>query len=90
MKMPRSTEDILEHADELARRFEEYEPTDGDDAKVPPEVMLRLAVIHRAQAESEILEAVRAARAGSLSWKKIGETLGTSAQAASERYSSRI
>jgi len=88
--MPRTTEEILAHADELAKRAEDYEPQEGDDAKVSPELLLRLAVMHRAQAEAEILEAVRAARAASLSWRKIGETLGTSAQAASERFASKV
>ncbi len=29
--MPRSVNDILNQADELARRFEDYEPADGDE-----------------------------------------------------------
>ena len=88
--MPRSTEEILAHADELAKKAEDYEPKEGDDAKVSPEILLRLAVMRRAQAEADIVEAVRAARAVPLSWKKIGETLGTSAQAASERFASKV
>ena len=30
--MPRSLQEILEHADELSRRFEEHEPKDVRDA----------------------------------------------------------
>lgn len=29
--MPKSIQEILDHADELARRFEEYEPGEGDE-----------------------------------------------------------
>jgi len=32
--MPRSIQDILDHADELAERFEEYEPGEGDERPV--------------------------------------------------------
>lgn len=32
--MPRSIQDILDHADELAARFENYEPEPGDERSV--------------------------------------------------------
>ncbi len=32
--MPRSIQDILDHADELARRFEEHEPDEGNEVPV--------------------------------------------------------
>src|SRR5471030_2627102 len=31
MRMPRTIKDILEHADELAKRFEDYEPSATDE-----------------------------------------------------------
>ena len=31
--MPRSVEDILKHADELAKRFEDYEPRAEDECE---------------------------------------------------------
>lgn len=34
IEMPRSIQEILDHADELARRFEEYEPTEGGERPV--------------------------------------------------------
>ena len=52
--MPRTTEEILAHADELARQAEEYEPKPGDRDRVPPEVRLRLAALKRAEAEAEV------------------------------------
>ncbi len=36
--------------------------------------------------EQQLLEAVAKARVGGLSWRKIGVLLGTSAQAAQQRY----
>lgn len=32
--MPRSIQEILDHGDELARRFEDYEPTSDDERPV--------------------------------------------------------
>ena len=83
--MPRSIQDILDHADELARRFEEYEPDEGDERSVE-EYLLRRAVLSRARGERQIVDAVIGARAAGISWSKIGEILGTSAQAAQQRY----
>lgn len=83
--MPRSIQDILDHADELAKRFEDYEPEAGDERPVE-EYLLQRAVLARARGERQIVEAVTAARAKGISWQRTGELLGTSAQAAQQRY----
>ena len=83
--MPRSIQEILDHADELARRFEEYEPGDGDERPVE-EYLLQRAALARAQGERRVVEAVVAARNAGIPWAKIGQLLGTSAQAAQQRY----
>jgi hypothetical protein len=87
--MPRSIQEILDHADELAQRFEEYEPKEGDERPVE-EYLLQRAALDRARSERQIVEAVIAARAAGTSWQKIGSLLGTSAQAAQQRYGSVI
>lgn len=84
--MPRSIQDILDHADKLALRFEEYQPDEADERPVE-EYLLQRATIARARSERQIIEAVVRARAAEISWNKIGEILGTSAQAAQQRYS---
>ncbi|MFP3882777.1 MAG: hypothetical protein ACLFRT_01630 [Actinomycetota bacterium] len=83
--MPRSIQDILDHADELAKKFEDYEPGEGDQVPVE-EYLLRRAALTRARSEREVVDAVAAARSAGISWSKIGEVLGTSAQAAQQRY----
>jgi FAD/FMN-containing dehydrogenase len=83
--MPRSIQEILDHADELARRFEGYEPADGDQRPLE-EHLLQRAAIARARSERQIIEAVSAARSAGIPWSTIGELLGTSAQAAQQRY----
>ena len=88
--MPRSTDEILAHAEELARQFEDYEPKSGDREQVDPEVRLRLAAMKRADAENEVRAAVAEARSLGVSWAKVGKALGTSGQSASERYSGAL
>jgi hypothetical protein len=83
--MPRSIQEILDHADELAKRFEGYEPSPDDEVAVA-EHLLRRAALDRARSERQIGEAVSAARRAGMSWKRIGRELGISAQAAQQRY----
>ena len=85
MYMPRSIQDMLDHADELARQFEDYEPTPSDERPVA-EYQLQRAVIERARGERHLTEAIETARAGGMSWAKIAKLLGTSTQAAQQRY----
>ena len=87
--MPRSIQEILDHADELARRFEEYEPSEGDERPVE-EYLLQRAALARARSERQIVDAVVAARHAGITWARIGELLGTSAQAAQQRYSAVV
>jgi hypothetical protein len=85
--MPRSTEEILAHAGELARRFEDYEPQgDGLDAAALRDIAD--AVTRQAATQREIGAAVAAARADGHSWAAIGAMLGTSGEAARQRYGS--
>ena len=83
--MPRSLHDILEHADELAKRFEGFDPDHSVEIPVE-EYLLQRAVIARARCEQDLIDAVSNARAAGLTWKKIGSRIGTSAQAAQQRY----
>jgi len=87
--MPRSIQEILDHGDELARRFEEYDP-EARDERVVEEYLLERATIDRARSERQIVEAVVAARGKGLSWQRIGDILGTSAQAAQQRYGAAV
>lgn len=83
--MPRSIQEILDHADELAQRFENLDPDRVTEVPVE-EYLLQRAVVARARTEQQLLDAVVAARAAGVSWQKIGALLGTSAQAAQQRY----
>ena len=88
--MPRSVEEILQHAEELAERFENYEPAAADELDAGAVALLRAAVQERSQAEKHLIEAIRAARESGMSWSSIGAFVGTSGEAARQRYSSRV
>ena len=83
--MPRSIQDIIDHADQLAERFEHFDPDDAVEIPVE-EYLLQRAVVARARTEQQLLEAVAKARSAGVSWQKIGSLVGTSAQAVQQRY----
>jgi hypothetical protein len=84
--MPRTINEILANADALARQFEEYEPQPGDDKDAAPLRAVRHAFETKAHAEEALLDAVSVARAAGHSWAAIGAMLGTSGEAARQRY----
>ena len=74
--MPRSMQEILDQADDLAAKLEGYEPSPDDEVDVA-EYLLRRAALARSRSERQVVEAVVAARRAGLSWKRIGEQIGT-------------
>jgi hypothetical protein len=88
--MPRRVEEILQHADELAERFENYEPNPENELDVEAVALLRTAVVERSAAERHLMEAVRAARQSGMSWAAIGTFVGTTGEAARQKYSDKV
>lgn len=86
MTMPRTVEEILAHADELAARFEQYEPRPEDELDVDAITALRAAVAEQSAAERHVIDAVRTARRAGMSWAAIGTFVGTTGEAARQRY----
>jgi hypothetical protein len=80
--MPRSYEEIVNQAEELSRVFE----VDFEPAVSKEEAALRAAALRRALAESELGEAVAVARNAGIPWDRIGEAVGTSGEAARQKY----
>lgn len=84
----RSIKEIKARADEFADAFENYDPKPGDqNAPIPPVMAVKLAAWRRDTAERELADAVQAAREQRLSWREVGEAIGTSGEAARQRYS---
>jgi len=85
--MPRSLNDLIASADRLADTFEAYEPAEADESRpVPPIMAVKLAAFKRVHAERELAHAIHAAREASVSWRALGEAIGTSGEAARQRY----
>jgi hypothetical protein len=82
--MPRTIQEILDHADELASRFERHEPGEVRDAT--DLAIVREAVLDRAATERVLMDAVAEARLKGHSWASIGAMVGTSGEAARQRY----
>lgn len=87
--MPRSVKEILVQAEELARRFETLEPDVNDRDGAEALAAVHRAALRRAEAEAAIAEAVEHARGLGQSWDAIGRRLGTSGEAARQRYGQR-
>ena len=88
--MPRSVDEILQHADELAARFEDYEPSDADELDSEAVAGLRRAVQDRSDAERHMIDAIRTARESGMSWSAIGLFVGTTGEAVRQRYSDKV
>ncbi|WP_116948594.1 hypothetical protein [Jiangella endophytica] len=88
--MPMSLQEALDHADELARRIEEREPDPRNFKDARPLAAIYRAVQARAKADRDIVEAVSEARRSGQPWWLIGSYLGTSGEAARQRYSKLI
>lgn len=84
--MPRSMQEIIDHADELAKVFEDYEPKPEDERD--PACWNELVRVARMRSDTEraVAEAVKRAHAAKYSWGVIGSLLGTSGEAARQRY----
>jgi N-acetylglutamate synthase/N-acetylornithine aminotransferase len=80
--MPRSYEEIVNQAEELSRVFE----VDLEPAVSKEEAAVRAAALRRALAESELGEAVAVARNAGVPWDRIGDAVGTSGEAARQKY----
>lgn len=86
MTVPRTTQEIIDNADKLARQFEEMDVDTLDWRDATPLRHINAAVVARGQTERQVADAVNEARAAGFSWALIGAHLGTSAEAARQRY----
>jgi hypothetical protein len=84
--MPRTTTEIISQAESLAKRFEDHEPSVANIKDAESLRRVRGAFLGRAASEQELVDAVLAARDDGQSWTAIGAMLGTSGEAARQRY----
>ena len=86
----RSLDDLAARAEQLADAFEDNTPAPGDrGAPLPPVMAVKLAAYRRDAAERELRDAVARARENAVPWRQLGEAIGTSGEAARQRYASK-
>jgi hypothetical protein len=88
--MPRTAQEILDQAEALADRFENFEPERGSGLDATALRDLRAAFQNRADAEKQLADAVEVARSAGHSWASVGAMVGTSGEAARQRYGQSI
>lgn len=88
--MTSAVDRMLSHSKELAVWFKNYEPT--NDQKSDPMAVAELcgAVFQRADAEQQLISAIKRGREAGFSWQKIGKLVGTTGEAARQRYASKV
>lgn len=88
--MPRTIDEIISQAEELAARFEEHEPDAGEVRDATALRELRQAFLERAAAEQRVTDAVGRAREDGHSWASIGAMVGTSGEGARQKYGQKL
>jgi hypothetical protein len=88
--MPKSLQYVIDHADEIAQGIEDLDPSDEELREGVPLAAVRRAVFAVGDAQRALLEAIVAARGDGISWAKIGAMLGTSGEAARQRYAAAV
>ena len=78
-------EEILDRSDELADRFEAFDPDAAEEVPVAEYVLAR-AARQRGRNDGQVVEAVQAALEDGTSWNRIGQIPGVSDQEAKGRY----
>jgi len=84
--MPRSLNQIIDQADQLSARFEIHDPHHSEVRDAAALRAVHAAFRARADAEAQLAGAVSQARAEGHSWAAVGAMLGTSGEAARQRY----
>ena len=87
--MPRTAQEIMSQADHLAKHFEDHNPDSANVRDAASLRKIRKAFLRLAGAEEELLHAVLSAREDGQTWGAIGAMLGTSGEAARQRYGSQ-
>jgi len=79
-------QEIIVHADDMSTAFDDYQPEASTLRDPAPLLRARAAVHARAWAEAEVAAAVAEMRDTGYSWSAIGMVLGTTGEAARQRY----
>jgi hypothetical protein len=90
MTMPRTREQLEQAAAEAKAWLDQLDPETTPAEDISDLRAVAEAVVNVAAAQAHLEETVRAARKRGRSWGRIAMALGTSRQAARERYEDRV
>lgn len=82
----RTVEQVIADAERLAAQFEQWEPDPAQLEDGAPIRVVHQAFQRAALAQRELSEAVAVARGSGFSWAHIGSMMGTTGEAARQRY----
>lgn len=83
--MPRSYDEIVRLSEAMADDLQQLDD-DGPTTTSTEEGALRAMALRRSLAEAELGNAVVAARRAGVPWARIGEAVGTTGEAARQKY----
>ena len=88
--MPKSIQEVINNLDHYLVMVEQFEPSPENEVDAETFRLLREAALERIEVEKRIAVLVSQARENNFSWNFIGTILGTSGEAARQRYSALV
>ncbi len=88
--MPKSVAEVIDNLDSYLEKINQFAPTPENEVDYETFKLLRDAALNRIALEKEIAILVARARDNDFSWSFIGTILGTSGEAARQRYGSLV
>jgi len=88
--MPKSVQEVIDTLDKYEEMIEKFAPSSENEVDAETFRLLREAALERIKLEKQISILVNQARENNFSWSFIGTILGTTGEAARQRYGSLV
>ena len=88
--MPKSVQEVIDALEKYEEMIEKFAPSSNDEVDAETFRLLREAALERIKLEKQISILVNQARENNFSWSFIGTILGTTGEAARQRYGSLV
>lgn len=88
--MPKSVQEIIDNLENYQEMISEFTPSSENEVDAETFRQLREAALERIRLEKQIAMLVNQARENNFSWSFIGTILGTSGEAARQRYGALV
>jgi hypothetical protein len=88
--MPKSVQEVINNLDNYLEMIDQFAPSPENEVDAETFRQLREAALERIDLEKRIATLVNQARGNNFSWNFIGIILGTSGEAARQRYGALV